>query len=59
MNLQWEKKTKKNLETIFAEVKKCNRCNCELTNRERLMMGISWQCGNCDRKWHGNLARIL
>ncbi len=59
MHLQWEKKTKKNMETVFSTPKKCNRCREGLRNVTALMMGISWECDNCERKWHGNLARIV
>lgn len=59
MNLKWEKRTKKNIETVFADPKRCNRCNSELRNKERLMMGVSWTCDNCGRNWHDNLARIV
>jgi hypothetical protein len=63
MNLRWENRTLKNLETIYLDRNKvCNSCRDPLIDRTPLMMGVAYECIKCDKKWrrHGqDLARIL
>ena len=46
------KKTKLNLETLYANPKKCRKCRKELKNIQHHMMYACWKCYNCEKTWN-------
>jgi hypothetical protein len=59
MRLKVEKKSQKNLSTLWSTPKRCNACKNELTDRSALMMGVSWECESCDKRWCDDMMRIV
>ncbi len=57
---QFEPKNKLNLETVYSNPKKCNKCKEELDNVSALMMGPAWKCINlkCNNSWTEEMQRF-